>query len=105
MYPLARKPIVYVSSTFVDLKDHRAELRLALEKAQYDVECMEMYSAFEERPLDKCLAIGPRRPTPIAGRSPSWSTRRLAATRSSRSLSSRLSRSSLDEEVDRRWVG
>ena len=31
----------------MDLKDHRAELKLALEKAQYDVECMEMYSAFE----------------------------------------------------------
>jgi hypothetical protein len=91
MFPLARKPIVYVSSTIVDLKNHRAELKLALEKAQNDVECMEMYSAFEERPQDKCLAIGPRRPTPIA-------------SRSSCGLSSRLTRPSLDEEVDRRWV-
>jgi hypothetical protein len=90
MFPLARKPIVYVSSTIVDLKDHRAELKLALEKAQNDVECMEMYSAFEERPQDKCLAIGPRRPTPIARRSPRWSTMRLVATRSGFGLSSRL---------------
>lgn len=56
MSSLARKPIVYVSSTFVDLKDHRAALKVALEKAQYDVECMEKYPAFDERPLDKCLA-------------------------------------------------
>lgn len=52
----ARKPIVYVSSTFVDLEQHRAALKAALEKAQYDVECMEKYPAFDERPLDKCLA-------------------------------------------------
>ena len=52
----ARKPIVYVSSTFVDLEQHRAALKGALEKAQYDVECMEKYPAFDERPLDKCLA-------------------------------------------------
>jgi len=56
MSSLARKPIVYVSSTFDDLKVHRADLKLALEKAQYDVECMEKYPAFDERPLDKCLA-------------------------------------------------
>ena len=56
MTSLARKPIVYVSSTFDDLKVHRADLKLALEKAQYDVECMEKYRAFDERPLDKCLA-------------------------------------------------
>jgi hypothetical protein len=52
----ARKPIVYVSSTFVDLQQHRAALKAALEKAQYDVECMEKYPAFDERPLAKCLA-------------------------------------------------
>lgn len=56
MSSLARKPIVYVSSTFVDLQQHRAALKVALEKAQYDVECMEKYPAFDERPLDKCLA-------------------------------------------------
>ncbi|WP_233849334.1 DUF4062 domain-containing protein [Paraburkholderia sp. HD33-4] len=53
---MARKPLIYVSSTFVDLKEHRAALKAALEKAQYDVECMEKYPAFDERPLDKCLA-------------------------------------------------
>ena len=52
----ARKPVLYVSSTFVDLEQHRAALKTALEKAQYDVECMEKYPAFDERPLDKCLA-------------------------------------------------
>lgn len=54
----ARKPRkqVYVSSTFSDLEQHRAYLKLALEKAGYDVECMERYSAFDERPADKCLA-------------------------------------------------
>ena len=56
MSSLARKPIVFVSSTFDDLKVHRADLKLAFEKAQYDVECMEKYPAFDERPLDKCLA-------------------------------------------------
>lgn len=54
----ARKPRkqVYVSSTFSDLEQHRAHLKLALEKAGYDVECMERYPAFDERPADKCLA-------------------------------------------------
>lgn len=47
---------VYVSSTFSDLELHRAHLKLALEKAGYDVECMERYPAFDERPADKCLA-------------------------------------------------
>ncbi|WP_233849333.1 DUF4062 domain-containing protein [Paraburkholderia sp. HD33-4] len=53
---MARKPLIYVSSTFTDLKEHRAALKSALEKAQYDVECMEKYPAFDERPLDRCLA-------------------------------------------------
>lgn len=54
----ARKPRkqVYVSSTFSDLEQHRAHLKLALEKAGYDVECMERYPAFDERPAVKCLA-------------------------------------------------
>ena len=52
---MATKKQVYVSSTFIDLKEHRAALKLALEKAQYDVECMEKYPAFDERPKDKCL--------------------------------------------------
>lgn len=50
------KEMVYVSSTFVDLERHRAALKTALERAQYDVECMEKYPAFDERPVDKCLA-------------------------------------------------
>jgi formylglycine-generating enzyme required for sulfatase activity len=50
------KRSVYVSSTYVDLKEHRAALKIALEKAGFDVECMEKYPAFEERPQDYCLA-------------------------------------------------
>ena len=50
-----RKPILYISSTFRDLKEHRATLKVALEKAGYDVDCMERYPAFDERPLDRCL--------------------------------------------------
>ncbi len=50
------QPTVYVSSTFLDLEGHRAALKSALEKARYDVECMETYTAFDERPLDRCLA-------------------------------------------------
>ena len=47
---------VYVSSTFVDLEKHRLKVKEALERAQYDVESMEKYPAFDERPEDKCLA-------------------------------------------------
>jgi formylglycine-generating enzyme required for sulfatase activity len=50
------EPTVYVSSTFIDLEGHRAALKTALEKARYDVECMEKYTAFDQRPLDRCLA-------------------------------------------------
>jgi formylglycine-generating enzyme required for sulfatase activity len=50
------KRSVYVSSTFVDLKEHRAALKIALEKAGFDVECMEKYPTFDERPQDYCLA-------------------------------------------------
>ena len=53
---MASKRSIYVSSTFADLEDHRAALKLALEKADYAVACMEAYPAFDERPLDKCLA-------------------------------------------------
>ena len=51
---MAHKRVIYISSTYVDLKDHRATLKVALEKAQYEVESMEKYPAFDERPLDKC---------------------------------------------------
>jgi hypothetical protein len=50
-----RKPILYISSTFRDLKEHRAALKIALEKADYDVDGMERYPAFDERPLDRCV--------------------------------------------------
>ena len=50
------KKKVYVSSTFVDLEEHRLNVKKALERAQYDVELMEKYPAFDQRPKDKCLA-------------------------------------------------
>jgi hypothetical protein len=50
------QPTVYVSSTFNDLEGHRAALKTAREKACYDVDCMEKYTAFDRRPLDRCLA-------------------------------------------------
>ena len=50
------QPTVYVSSTFIDLEEHRAALKQALERARYDVECMEKYTAFDERPVERCLA-------------------------------------------------
>ena len=50
------KKKVYLSSTFIDLIEHREVVKTALERAQFDIECMEKYSAFDERPKDKCLA-------------------------------------------------
>jgi hypothetical protein len=50
------QPTVYVSSTFIDLEGHRAALKTALEKARYEVDCMEKYTAFDQRPLLRCLA-------------------------------------------------
>jgi hypothetical protein len=52
---MARKK-VYVSSTSKDLEEHRLAVKAALERAGFDVECMEKYPAFDERPRDKCLA-------------------------------------------------
>ncbi|MFZ1643054.1 MAG: DUF4062 domain-containing protein [Candidatus Contendobacter sp.] len=49
------KKRVYVSSTYMDLVEHRKAVKAALERAQFDVECMEKYPAFDERPQDKCL--------------------------------------------------
>jgi len=46
---------VYLSSTFEDLKDYRAAVFAALEKAGLDVARMEAYTAADERPLDLCL--------------------------------------------------
>jgi hypothetical protein len=56
MDTMASKRSIYISSTFSDLEDHRTEVKAALEKGGYDVACMEKYPAFEERPLEKCLA-------------------------------------------------
>ena len=53
---MARKQTLYISSTFEDLKAHRAELKTSLERAGYDVESMERYAAFSEPPLEKCTA-------------------------------------------------
>jgi formylglycine-generating enzyme required for sulfatase activity len=52
---MARKK-VYVSSTFKDLEEHRKAVKATMERAGFDVECMEQYPAFDERPKDKCLA-------------------------------------------------
>ncbi len=45
---------VYVSSTFNDLKDHRAAVAHALRKMNYDVRCMEDYVATDERTDERC---------------------------------------------------
>ncbi|MGH8589326.1 MAG: SUMF1/EgtB/PvdO family nonheme iron enzyme [Gammaproteobacteria bacterium] len=47
---------VYVSSTSKDLEEHRSAVKATLERAGFDVGCMEKYPAFDERPRDKCLA-------------------------------------------------
>ena len=47
---------IYISSTYSDLKDFRAETYRALRKLQHDVIAMEDYTAADQRPLDKCLA-------------------------------------------------
>jgi tetratricopeptide (TPR) repeat protein len=46
---------VYISSTFEDLKDHRAAVYGTLRKMRLDVIAMEDYVASDSRPLDKCL--------------------------------------------------
>ena len=51
----SQRPVVYVSSTYRDLSEHRATLKASLERAGFDVESMERYPAFDERPLDRCL--------------------------------------------------
>ncbi|MCI0387779.1 MAG: DUF4062 domain-containing protein [Acidobacteria bacterium] len=50
-----KKLRVYLSSTFEDLKDYRAAVFAALEKAGLEVARMEAYTAADERPLDLCL--------------------------------------------------
>lgn len=53
---MAGKRTIYVSSTFEDLQEHRAALKVELERAGFDVESMERYAAFAEPPLERCLA-------------------------------------------------
>ena len=48
------KKMIYISSTFHDLKDCRKAVYDALHKMQYDVVCMEDYVASDERNVDKC---------------------------------------------------
>lgn len=50
------KTRIYLSSTFEDLKAHRAAVYTALSKAGYEVQSMEHYTASDQRPADKCLA-------------------------------------------------
>ncbi len=47
---------VYVSSTFIDLKDCRARVNLALSKVGHEDVAMEYYVAGSERPVERCLA-------------------------------------------------
>lgn len=46
---------IYVSSTFVDLEQHRERVYRALRALRHDVIAMEDYVAADERPLDRCL--------------------------------------------------
>lgn len=47
--------VIYVSSTYEDLKDHREAVYRALRQLGHDVRAMEDYVASDVRPLDKCL--------------------------------------------------
>lgn len=46
---------VYVSSTFLDLKQHRERVNEGLRRSRYTVVAMEDYAAASRRPLKKCL--------------------------------------------------
>jgi hypothetical protein len=45
---------IYISSTFKDLREHRAAVTLALRKMGYEVRCMEEYTATDERTDARC---------------------------------------------------
>jgi hypothetical protein len=49
-------PKAYVSSTFQDLREHRAVAQVVLKRFGYEDVAMEYYVAEDERPLDRCLA-------------------------------------------------
>jgi len=45
---------IYVSSTYIDLKEHRAAVEHALRKMDYQACCMEDYVATDERINERC---------------------------------------------------
>ena len=49
------KPIIYLSSTYEDLKEYRRVVFEALRKAGYEVIAMEEYVSRDQRPVDQCL--------------------------------------------------
>ncbi len=50
------KPIIYISSTFFDLQEHRRVLTESLRNTNvFDVRGMENYGTISKRPLDACL--------------------------------------------------
>ncbi|HEX6597506.1 MAG TPA: DUF4062 domain-containing protein, partial [Acidimicrobiales bacterium] len=46
---------IYVSSSFVDLREHREAVYQTLRQMRHDVVAMEDYVATDQRPLAKCL--------------------------------------------------
>src|SRR6266508_2085698 len=46
---------VYVSSTYVDLREVREQVRVTLRRMDHNDIAMEYYTAEDARPLDKCL--------------------------------------------------
>ena len=48
--------VIYLSSTYEDLKDWRQSVAVQLRAMRHTVIGMEDYAAADERPLDKCLA-------------------------------------------------
>ncbi|WIM94536.1 HEAT repeat domain-containing protein [Actinoplanes oblitus] len=50
------RPRVYLSSTVSDLRECRAEIRVALQQMGLDEAIMGAYAEQEDRPLDRCLA-------------------------------------------------
>lgn len=47
--------VVYLSSTYSDLKIYREAVYTALRRMRNDVIAMEDYVATDQRPIDKCL--------------------------------------------------
>lgn len=48
-------PLVYISSTYEDLRDHRLGVFDAVRRVDHEPIGMEHYQASEQRPLDRCL--------------------------------------------------